>query len=204
MPSKSKLLTEAEITKMPKSEYMNAAQLKFFRERLLELQRQLRENAGATTEHLRELSFAPELGGLWRSRPVRHIPIALNVLKGEMSLVGPRAASPGEMSPRQRRIRRDRPRSIRLHDVDAGQEIFLSTKAACYSCHRAAGRGGNVGPDLSKIGKIRTRAELLESLIYPSLTIIPVKVLGNLDKWNPASWKTDAFYRNPLTGFSVP
>ena len=60
MASKSKLLTEAEILKMPKSEYMNAAQLKFFRERLLELQRQLRENAGATTEHLRELSFAPD------------------------------------------------------------------------------------------------------------------------------------------------
>jgi DnaK suppressor protein len=39
---------------------MNAAQLRFFRERLLELQRQLRENAGATTEHLRELSFAPD------------------------------------------------------------------------------------------------------------------------------------------------
>ena len=60
MASKSKVLTEAEITKMPKSEYMNAAQLRFFRERLLELQRQLRENAGATTEHLRELSFAPD------------------------------------------------------------------------------------------------------------------------------------------------
>ena len=58
--AKAKPLTEAEIVKMPKSEYMNAAQLRFFRERLLELQRQLRENAGATTEHLRELSFAPD------------------------------------------------------------------------------------------------------------------------------------------------
>ena len=60
MASKAKTLTEAEIVKMPKSEYMNAAQLKFFRERLLDLQKQLRENAGATTEHLRELSFAPD------------------------------------------------------------------------------------------------------------------------------------------------
>ena len=60
MPSKPKLLTEAEIVKMPKSDYMNAAQLRFFRERLLDLQKQLRENAGATTEHLRELSFAPD------------------------------------------------------------------------------------------------------------------------------------------------
>ena len=58
--AKAKVLTEAEIVKMPKSEYMNAAQLRFFRERLLDLQKQLRENAGATTEHLRELSFAPD------------------------------------------------------------------------------------------------------------------------------------------------
>jgi len=60
MASKSKIPTEAEIIKMPKADYMNATQLKFFRERLLDLQKQLRENAGATTEHLRELSFAPD------------------------------------------------------------------------------------------------------------------------------------------------
>ena len=60
MASKTKLPTEAEIVKMPKSEYMNALQLKFFRERLLQLQKELRDNAGATTEHLRELSFAPD------------------------------------------------------------------------------------------------------------------------------------------------
>ena len=60
MASKAKVLTEAEIVKMPKSEYMNAAQLRFFRERLLALQKELRDNAGATTEHLRELSFAPD------------------------------------------------------------------------------------------------------------------------------------------------
>ena len=60
MATKAKVPTEAEVLKMPKSEYMNAAQLKFFREKLLELQQQLRDNAGATTEHLRELSFAPD------------------------------------------------------------------------------------------------------------------------------------------------
>lgn len=60
MASKTKIPTESEVLKMPKGEYMSPAQLKFFRERLLELQAQLRENAGATTEHLRELSFAPD------------------------------------------------------------------------------------------------------------------------------------------------
>ena len=60
MASKTKIPTEAELLKMPKADYMNPAQLKFFRERLLELQKEMRDNAGATTEHLRELSFAPD------------------------------------------------------------------------------------------------------------------------------------------------
>jgi DnaK suppressor protein len=60
MASKIKIPTEAELLKMPKADYMNPAQLKFFRERLLELQKEMRDNAGATTEHLRELSFAPD------------------------------------------------------------------------------------------------------------------------------------------------
>jgi len=58
--SKTKIPTEAEILKMPKSEYMNAAQLAFFKQRLLDLQKELMNNAGVTTEHLRELSFAPD------------------------------------------------------------------------------------------------------------------------------------------------
>ena len=33
--------------------------------------------------------------------------------------------------------------------------------------------------------------------------IIPVKIMGP-EKWDASSWKTDAFYGNPLTGFSVP
>ncbi|MCA1634267.1 MAG: hypothetical protein LC802_11385 [Acidobacteria bacterium] len=33
--------------------------------------------------------------------------------------------------------------------------------------------------------------------------LVPAKVMGN-EKWNPAAWKTDMFYGNPLTGFNVP
>jgi putative heme-binding domain-containing protein len=58
-------------------------------------------------------------------------------------------------------------------DSDAGQELFLSTRVGCFGCHRAVGRGGNVGPDLSQIGKIRSRAELLESIVFPSVTVTP-------------------------------
>jgi hypothetical protein len=34
--------------------------------------------------------------------------------------------------------------------------------------------------------------------------IVPVKIIGTLDKWNATTWRNDAFYDNPLAGFSVP
>ncbi len=60
MAAKKKITSEAELLKSPKGDYMNEAQLAFFRERLVELQTQLRDNAGATTANLRELAFAPD------------------------------------------------------------------------------------------------------------------------------------------------
>ncbi|MBL8515152.1 MAG: RNA polymerase-binding protein DksA [Betaproteobacteria bacterium] len=54
------MLSEAEIMRQPKSDYMSKQQLAFFKHRLLSLQNQLRENAGATTEHLREIAIAPD------------------------------------------------------------------------------------------------------------------------------------------------
>ena len=55
-----KIPTEAELLKMPESEYMNAAQLDFFRERLRQMERDLLQNAGETTEHLRETVVVPD------------------------------------------------------------------------------------------------------------------------------------------------
>ena len=47
-------LSEAELVRAPASQYMNAEQLAFFRERLLDTQRELLEKANVTSEHLRE------------------------------------------------------------------------------------------------------------------------------------------------------
>lgn len=54
------LMTEAEVIKQAKTDYMSKDQLAFFKQKLLDLQSELRANAGATTEHLRELSVAPD------------------------------------------------------------------------------------------------------------------------------------------------
>jgi DnaK suppressor protein len=58
--SKDGLMSEADLIKQAKTDYMSKDQLSFFKQRLLELAAQLRENAGATTEHLRELAVAPD------------------------------------------------------------------------------------------------------------------------------------------------
>jgi putative heme-binding domain-containing protein len=58
-------------------------------------------------------------------------------------------------------------------DGARGKEVFFSRKAACYGCHRAAGAGGSVGPDLSQVGRFRTPRDLLESIVFPSSSIVP-------------------------------
>jgi len=47
-------LTDAEVLAMPDSEYMNDKQMAFFRHKLVVLKQDMHNNAGETTEHLRE------------------------------------------------------------------------------------------------------------------------------------------------------
>ena len=54
------LLSEAQLMKMGEKDYMNAAQLAFFKARLQQLERDLLKNAGETTEHLRETVLVPD------------------------------------------------------------------------------------------------------------------------------------------------
>jgi DnaK suppressor protein len=55
-----KILTEEALLKMPESDYMNAAQLAFFKDRLLKMKQELLDNAGLTSEHLRENDMVPD------------------------------------------------------------------------------------------------------------------------------------------------
>jgi putative heme-binding domain-containing protein len=59
-------------------------------------------------------------------------------------------------------------------DAKRGEQIFFAEGGAqCANCHRVNGRGKDVGPDLSAVGKKLDRAKLLESLVEPSKTIEP-------------------------------
>ena len=46
-----------------------------------------------------------------------------------------------------------------------GERLFSSQ---CASCHRVAGRGGRIGPDLTRIGVARSRAALIREIRTPS------------------------------------
>jgi DnaK suppressor protein len=55
-----KPLTETQLLAMPAKDYMNEAQLEFFRERLQTMRRQILENMQGTTENLRETETTPD------------------------------------------------------------------------------------------------------------------------------------------------
>lgn len=62
--------------------------------------------------------------------------------------------------------------SLQGGDVRRGQSVFNSQKSACATCHAFGYLGGNVGPDLTRIGQIRTERDLLEAIVYPSASFV--------------------------------
>jgi len=56
-------------------------------------------------------------------------------------------------------------------NAERGRDLFHSTQAGCTACHTIAGQGGQIGPDLSKIGNIREPRILLESIVLPSASL---------------------------------
>jgi putative heme-binding domain-containing protein len=66
-------------------------------------------------------------------------------------------------------------------DPEAGERIFFHAKlATCSRCHRIDGRGADVGPDLSSIGRT-DRRHILESILQPSNTVAPHYVAWRLE-----------------------
>jgi putative heme-binding domain-containing protein len=62
--------------------------------------------------------------------------------------------------------------TLKEGDIRRGQVLFNSPKAACSSCHSMGYLGGKVGPDLTKIGEVRTERDLLESIVYPNASFV--------------------------------
>ncbi len=63
----------------------------------------------------------------------------------------------------------------KLDALDAGRSAASGKQAfekvGCAECHRFAGAGGTVGPDLTGVGKRLSKRELLESVLEPSKVV---------------------------------
>jgi putative membrane-bound dehydrogenase-like protein len=53
-----------------------------------------------------------------------------------------------------------------------GKELYHNAaKSMCILCHQKGEMGAHFGPDLTKIGAIRSKRDLLEAIVYPSASI---------------------------------
>jgi putative heme-binding domain-containing protein len=57
-------------------------------------------------------------------------------------------------------------------DAARGRALFAG-KGKCVSCHRVEGTGSRLGPDLSRIGGLRTSDQLANSLLDPDSEVQP-------------------------------
>lgn len=64
--------------------------------------------------------------------------------------------------------------------VTEGKQIFQ--EYACYGCHKIAGDGGEVGPDLSGVGS-RLRPAYLAAFLRNPQAFIPGSPMKNFDLW---------------------
>ena len=55
-------------------------------------------------------------------------------------------------------------------NAEAGRKLFFG-EAYCSRCHMVSGQGGRLGPDLSRIGAMRPRPYLVESIRTPDAVI---------------------------------
>ena len=58
-------------------------------------------------------------------------------------------------------------------DARTGEALFFTKDLKCATCHKVGDKGTAVGPELTAIGKTRSRAELLDSLLQPSARVEP-------------------------------
>ena len=56
--------------------------------------------------------------------------------------------------------------------ADRGKALFFDKKSKCSTCHKVQGKGEAVGPDLTTIGANRSSRDLLESIVFPSASIV--------------------------------
>ncbi|MBM3978873.1 MAG: c-type cytochrome [Planctomycetes bacterium] len=87
-------------------------------------------------------------------------------------------------------------KQLKPGDIRRGQLVFNSKKTQCIACHKVGYVGGLAGPDLTRIGGIRSERDLLESVLFPSASFVrsyePVRVVTKDDRVLNGVLKKDA------------
>ncbi len=56
-------------------------------------------------------------------------------------------------------------------DIGRGATLFASSQLACLGCHKVAGQGGVIGPDLSAVGVCVPPDEIVAAVLWPRLKV---------------------------------
>ena len=89
-----------------------------------------------------------------------------------LPLIAP--ATPPDLVMRRQQLARVEELVARTKNGDAkrGAELFRGGKTVCITCHAVSREGGTFGPDLTKIGGIRTARDLIEAIAFPSSSYV--------------------------------
>ncbi len=147
---------------------------------------------GLSTEHSSQVAWLLELAGnresIIRREAMRSL-VGAALSDEQQQTLQDRKVSPNDEASLVRRIADPswRPARPSHDDIDgwqsqisesgdaaAGQRVFFHPRlAGCGRCHRVAGRGASIGPDLTFIARSMDRRKLLETILQPSREIAP-------------------------------
>lgn len=120
-------------------------------------------------------ALASEVGRLLRNSPYQ-------IIRNKAMIAYP---APGKLN--MANLPKAADLALRKGDALKGKALFEASaknELQCLKCHRAMGKGGDIGPDLSLIGKKASKENLLDSLLTPSKAIADQYIVSVIETKN--------------------